>query len=114
MKGFKVACAASAVIALAVTFAVGRSPEPVVAAEPERLPVDDTLREIGTGLLKSASLIDTEPKPVLVETVVPTVLPHVNVAQVRPVETARPVSNVCTRNGMRKVMTGKYKWRCRK
>ena len=66
-----------------------------------------------------------EPKPVVTERVVPDAPgrepPVAKVDEeaterpaVRRMRQARAESNVCTRHNMRKVMVGKYRWRCRR
>ena len=104
-------------MALVITFALGRSPSPpapppvVVAADPEPDPVTDDDREVGLAALKSASLASTEPKPVTVEKIAPSVK-VVKVADVSVAAQKKAESNVCTRVHKRKVMVGRYKWRC--
>jgi hypothetical protein len=117
---FKIACAGAAAMSLVITFAVGRSPEsvpappappaPVVAVQPD--PVTDDDRQAGLATLKSASLASTEPKPVMVEKITPSVK-IVTAADVSVAAQKKAESNVCTLVHKRKVMISKYKWRCK-
>lgn len=134
----KLAAGGVGVLALLITFAAGRSlypveppkpPEPVVLPLPEVVegdPVDNLTREIGSTALKSAMLItpftNNEPKVVRPEKIIPPVIrANPDDEEQAKAEKKKKVvadgGNVCTRNGMRKVIMARgsgFKWRCRK
>jgi hypothetical protein len=123
MHHFKIAVGAvlfAVAVSTVLTFALGRStppPKPIVAAtEPEpQQTIEEAYREVALSVLKSASLAASDPKPVPVEKIIPPIIPHVAVANTdMKVEGKREVSNLCSRNGRRKVWVTKYKWRCLK
>ena len=135
----KVGFGGAALLALAVTFAIGRSPPPPVVADAEPVRFDDTwIDATKTVELKNADVknsirqielgkvteLSTLPKTVAAERVVPDApakMPPViplndQPAAQRPrhAEARSEESNLCTRHKMHKVWVSKYKWRCRK
>lgn len=116
-------------MSLVITFAVGRSPSPIppvvnaapVAAIAEESPDDETdqMREnraIAHEILrKSNNLASTEPKTVKPEKIAP-VPPAVAESKVETSvkEQKKAESDICTRQGKRKVRHGRRGWRCKK
>lgn len=126
---FKLALGGAAVLALAITFSVGRSPAPPVAVAS---PFEETWNEAaGPAALQSAALlphfVNNEPHLVKTETI-KVESDDVNVESPPPEndkkkklttprhkdKVASVERNVCTRHGKRKVTThGGRSWRCR-
>lgn len=115
----KIALGGAAALSLVITLAIGRSaapePPPIIAADPPPS-MDDTYREIALSVLRQSA---EEPKPVVVEKIIPPIIPMVNVAKSRPVEASvkeqkKAENDICTRNGRRKVWISRFKWRCKK
>jgi hypothetical protein len=136
---FRIALGGAAALALVVTFAVGRSSPPVVAAEAaphfeetwidaaksvelKTADVKNSIRQIDLGKVAEPSSL---PKPVANERIVPNapakMPPVVRVddepAARRPRRAERHASegnNLCTRHKRHKVWVSKYRWRCRR
>jgi hypothetical protein len=124
----KMALGGMAALALVVTIAIGRWPTPVVAAEPDQAPFDQTWRDAAMPLaFKSAELAsnitDTDiiaPKVVQVETVkmVPEIMALPDPPEEKPVAKRKlryVEHDVCIRHGLHKAFThGGRSWRCRR
>jgi hypothetical protein len=123
---FKIALGGAATLALAITFAIGRSPAPpVAAAVATPVPFDETWNEAaGQAALQSASLlphfVKTETIKVESDDVNVTPPPEdepkkKKLTSLRHRDKVASVErNICTRHGKRKVMThGGKSWRCR-
>jgi len=121
----------AAMLALVITLAFGRqSPAPVAPAAPAQVeqqstPKTDSLHhELAREALRSAMIATAEAKKVQTETIrpEPTIIPPIVQVQEEPEPKPRRKiraashkrSDVCQRHGQRKVMVGKYRWRCRK
>jgi len=119
----------AAMLALVITLAFGRqSPAPVAAVaqvEQQSTPKTDSLhRELAMEALRSAMIATAEAKKVQTETIrpEPTIIPPIVQVQEEPepkprrrIKATSPKrSDVCQRHGQRKVMVGKYRWRCKK
>ena len=124
----KMALGGMAALVLMVMIAIGRWPSPVVAAEPDPAPFDQTWRDAAMPLaFKSAELVSnitvtdiTTPKIVQVETVkmVPEIMAVPDPPEQKPVAKRRlqyAERDVCIRHGMHKAFTpGRRSWRCRR
>jgi type IV secretory pathway VirB10-like protein len=129
MSPIKILLAFSAMAALLMVFAIQRLPgderiEVPKAQFIETLPAQTSVAT-KSDPIRIIDTIRPEPKPVVTERVVPDAPgrepPVAKVDEeaterpaVRRMRQARAESNVCTRHNMRKVMVGKYRWRCRR
>jgi hypothetical protein len=102
----------SALFALMLSFAARNDvPQIVAAAEIDQF--DDNWRDsVRVVALKSASLMDTEPKSIKTEIVSPSIPPIVMVEEEKPKRRHHVERDICQRHGLRKVIRGK-RWRCK-
>ncbi|MGY3615714.1 hypothetical protein [Bradyrhizobium sp. USDA 10063] len=129
MTRLKLALTVMAALALAATWAAGRSSMPAVADVPKEAGFDDTWREAAvTVALKSASLRNADPKPVATLRIAPEAPVSTPPVIAAPVVAAAPIEakaprrrrhiarrDVCARHGLRKVsIRGGRSWRCRR
>ena len=125
MTPTKILLAFSAMTALLMVFAIQRLPGD------ERIEIPNTAPPVQTNVVAKTAdpirVIETvrpEPKPVLTERIIPDapvkVVPPVKMVSPieqdeQPVARQRSEQNVCTRHGMKKVITrGGRSWRCRR
>ena len=114
--GLLFASAVTAIMSVALSRSAAPPPPVVAAAEPEPPLITETYREIALSVLRQSA---EDAKVVQIEKIIPPIIPMVNVAKSRPVETSaedqkKAESNICTRNNRRKVWISKHKWRCLK
>ena len=113
--GLLFASAVTAIMSVALSRSAAPPPPVVAAAEPEPPLITETYREIALSVLRQSA---EDAKVVQIEKIIPPIIPMVNVAKALPVENGaekkKSESNLCTRNGKRKVWVTKYKWRCLK
>jgi hypothetical protein len=106
----------SALFALMLTFAARNDvPQTVVAAASasEGEQFDENWRDsVRVVALKSASLMDTEPKSIKTEIVSPSIPPIVMVEEDKPKRRRHVERDICQRHGLRKVIRGRG-WRCK-
>lgn len=114
---------AALAVATVVTFAMGRSSPPPPAATAAPAAVESQFDEswkdaavplaIANARIVPITRITPTPAPVTVPPIVELPNPKEVIVADSHVGKARP-RNICERNHMRKVMTSKYGWRCRK
>jgi hypothetical protein len=117
MTHLKIACGAVAILSLLLVFA-SRSQAPlptppvVAAQEPstETLMVPDDIRDVAHAAFKAAALAPADGR---VATSAKVRFEDVILAAPAPPAPPEP-SNLCTRNGMKKVWVSKQKWKCQK
>ena len=119
MNHFNAALAGITAAGIAAAVAFGRSPPPIIAAEPERPSFELTWLDAAVPTaIKAESLrplfVAAEParaEPPAVKQLDPPEQPTVRRHRARK---HAERSNICTRHNMKKVMVGKYRWRCRR
>ena len=118
MNHFNAAMAGITAAGIIAAIAYGRAPPPVVAAEPDRPSFDLIWHDAAVPTtIKAESLrprfvqlepVKTEPAAV-VDIPEPAIRTRHRVHKRKHTE-----RNICTRHNMKKVMVGKYRWRCRR
>jgi len=131
MRGVVLSGLAALAVGIVVAFAAGRSdpplpPAPREAVKSDRVDIEDRLREAGrTKLIETIRVIPISPPvaPAPVPSPVVEQPPASPVATVAPDDEEPPRrrarerpgrrGDLCQRHGLRKVMVGRYRWRCR-
>ena len=118
MNHFNAALAGITAAGIIAAITYGRAPAPVVAAEPDRPSFDMVWHDAAVPTtIKAESLrprfVQLEPVKTEPAAVVDIPEPARVTRRWQP-KRKHAERNVCTRHNMKKVMVGKYRWRCRR